>query len=599
MAARQCRAAPGSLLAATRLAWGISAWARLPSPAVAAGLHRRLSSSSSSSSSSSPPRVITIDRSGLLGTRPAPVQSSPHPIPAASPATPSSQSPPSVRVPRSRETPLVPFLRSLILARGPMTVADFMRHALGHPTYGYYCREGAAVFGTKGDFTTSPEISQMFGELVAVWIVASWQGLVGSGAMREDQTFGIVECGPGKGTLAVDALRTLSRFRAVRERLSGVHLVETSGPLRRVQARALRCEGPGVVEEGGEARGRAGEGQNSAGGAPPFMLESATLSSSSSIPGLRVSWHSALEDVPRGQPLFLVAQELFDALPVHQLVWAGDRHGWRERLVDVEPDDEAGAAAAVAAAAGGGMGQAAVPAGTDSAVPAPQSPSQSQSPGPAAPSTWRRHHFRMVRAPGPTPASLAYTAAELVAAAANEAEDSDAGAPSTTAPAPASSPTSSPIPPVVRHTEGDVAEYSPASIKLAHHMATRIGEDGGAALIVDYGSSSSSVWSLRGIQRHSFVDPFLEPGDVDLSVDVDFGTLARAAKETGVADAHGPVTQGEFLQRMGIAARLQKLLESAKGERRVEERGEEGNGRGTGRGGCQWEVQQLRVCTQS
>ena len=85
-----------------------------------------------------------------------------------------------------------------IALTGPISVADFMAEALGHPRLGYYRR--AAPLGAAGDFVTAPEISQMFGELLGAWLAQRWQAMGSPGAVR------LVELGPGRGSLLADAL---------------------------------------------------------------------------------------------------------------------------------------------------------------------------------------------------------------------------------------------------------------------------------------------------------------------------------------------------------------------------------------------------------
>uniref|UniRef100_A0A7S1CJ23 Protein arginine methyltransferase NDUFAF7 n=1 Tax=Bicosoecida sp. CB-2014 TaxID=1486930 RepID=A0A7S1CJ23_9STRA len=109
---------------------------------------------------------------------------------------------------------------------------------------------------------------------------------------------------------------------------------------------------------------------------------------------------------------------------------------------------------------------------------------------------------------------------------------------------------------------GDTVEFSPASSALAHEIATRVVESGGAAAFIDYGHDGNAGLSLRGIRDHAFVDPLSAPGDTDLSVDVDFAALRQAVGAAG-ARGWGPVTQSEFLQSLGIVARFEKLLEGA------------------------------------
>lgn len=143
---------------------------------------------------------ISIDRSELKRPAPAP--------PSAKPETP-----------KSRETPLVHVLRTLIEVKGPLTVAEFMQRALSHPEMGYYMKRD--VFGRQGDFTTAPEISQMFGELVGVWCVATWQQM---GAPAKVQ---VVELGPGRGSLMSDFLRAARSFPPFYQAIE-LHMVEIS-----------------------------------------------------------------------------------------------------------------------------------------------------------------------------------------------------------------------------------------------------------------------------------------------------------------------------------------------------------------------------------
>jgi len=181
--------------------------------------------------------------------------------------------------------PLEAHLRSLIAATGPITVARFMAEALSHPKHGYYRTRDP--LGAGGDFTTAPEISQVFGELIGAWCAVVWQQAGRCNPVR------LVELGPGRGTLMADLLRVAERVAPDFAAHAEVHLVEISPVLRTAQKAAL---------------------------------------------GERPQWHDSLESVPEG-PLVLVANEFFDALPVHQLV--GRNGAWHERLVGVDPDSGA------------------------------------------------------------------------------------------------------------------------------------------------------------------------------------------------------------------------------------------------------------------
>ena len=173
-------------------------------------------------------------------------------------------------------------IRRLIALAGPMPVSEFMGLCLGHPRHGYYITHDP--IGASGDFTTSPEISQMFGELIGLWAAAVWRRM---GAPGEVQ---LIELGPGRGTMMLDMLRAANVMREFRKAVA-VHLVETSPTLMARQKQTL------------------------------------------GNPDVSIVWHEALADVPDG-PAIIVANEFFDALPVNQAVKQVD--GWHERVVGID-----------------------------------------------------------------------------------------------------------------------------------------------------------------------------------------------------------------------------------------------------------------------
>ena len=180
-------------------------------------------------------------------------------------------------------------LLSLIRADGPISIARFMSEALIHPHYGYYMHQDP--FGLEGDFITSPEIGQVFGELIGLWCADCWA------LMDRPAPLKLVELGPGRGTLMADAWRAAGVQPGFQE-AAEVHLVEISPALRARQQAKL----------------------------------------ADAAPGTRVSWHDRFATVPAG-PLLVIANEFFDALPIHQ--YERTREGWRERLVGAAPGDEA------------------------------------------------------------------------------------------------------------------------------------------------------------------------------------------------------------------------------------------------------------------
>jgi NADH dehydrogenase [ubiquinone] 1 alpha subcomplex assembly factor 7 len=174
-------------------------------------------------------------------------------------------------------TALGQILRARIAATGPMTLADYMAECLLHPQHGYYTTRDP--FGAKGDFTTAPEISQMFGELLGLCLAQAWAD---QGAPT---SFALAELGPGRGTLMADILRATRAVPGFHAALR-LWLVEASPTLRARQAQVLAAYSP--------------------------------------------RWADSAADLPPG-PLFLVANEFFDALPIRQ--FQRGAQGWRERMV--------------------------------------------------------------------------------------------------------------------------------------------------------------------------------------------------------------------------------------------------------------------------
>lgn len=137
---------------------------------------------------------------------------------------------------RQWSTPLAKSLGEAITTTGPIPVATYMRQCLTSMDGGYYtsAAEGRDQFGQKGDFVTSPEISQTFGELIGLWVVAEW---IAQG--RKSDGVCLMEMGPGRGTLMDDMLRTIRNFKPLAQAIQGIYLVEASPSLREAQHRLL------------------------------------------------------------------------------------------------------------------------------------------------------------------------------------------------------------------------------------------------------------------------------------------------------------------------------------------------------------------------
>jgi NADH dehydrogenase [ubiquinone] 1 alpha subcomplex assembly factor 7 len=315
---------------------------------------------------------------------------------------------------------LIRHFTGLINASGPVTVERWMADCLGHPEHGYYITRDP--FGVDGDFITAPEISQMFGEILGLWCAQTWLQIGRPGLVR------LVELGPGRGTLMADALRAARALPGFPDAID-VHLVETSPVLRQMQKETLA--------------------------------------------DYQVTWHEQFEDVPQG-PVLVLANELFDALPVRQFI--RNEGYWHECLIDIDPDNA--------------------------------------------------DAFRLVTGSGPSPA------ASMLSIDLDFCED------------------------------GGRAELCPAGLRLAHAIGSRVEQQGGAALIIDYGYSESRPGdSLQALYRHEPLSIVEKPGLADITAHVDFSMLARSAVEGG-GRVSNIVGQGAFLVALGLAQRAEKLKAS-------------------------------------
>jgi NADH dehydrogenase [ubiquinone] 1 alpha subcomplex assembly factor 7 len=198
------------------------------------------------------------------------------------------------------DNPLLLKLRERIHRDGPLTVDAYMQACIGDPEHGYWRR--CDTIGAAGDFVTAPEISQIFGELVGLWCVVTWQQLGSPKPLR------LIELGPGRGTLMRDALRSARKVPGFLESAT-VHLVEISSTLREAQREMLLSTQPSA---GMDPRLRGDDG------------------------GPSVTWHDGVGEVPEGAAI-IVANEFLDALPIRQLVHVDG--AWHERMVALDAQD--------------------------------------------------------------------------------------------------------------------------------------------------------------------------------------------------------------------------------------------------------------------
>jgi len=538
-------------------------------------------------------------------------------------------------------TPMTDELIAYIGVRGPITVAEFMRRVLRDGRYGYYTSKGSRsgqkdggivttiaddnddddndwdldddsvndnshltsndltqqqqhhvggehVIGASGDFITAPEVSELFGESLLVWLITQYQTLGNPSKIQ------LIEIGPGKGTLICDVLRsaltTFPDFAAALTTSSngatsgeggkkkvavGVHLVEVTDGMRARQKESLqKLQGETTVMEKGfsfnfdDSESEIDDVQKQEQSNDKQIEQSNAIS---------INWHDLLSSVPThdaetGEPIptFIICQELLDALPIHsfQKIEGGQ---WRERLVDVairDKEEESSEVTKIKQAAGRMKYS---DAESEDSITESTSPSSSTGQEKGAKKLPR---LRFVLPPDTTPALRTLLRV------------SGSGSPlegNPTAEALNALPT------------GSVVEACPEGLLLAQDIADRIEKcNGGAALLIDYGEDgASSRDTMRGFWRHTQVHPLSRPGEVDVTADVDFAALRESVnqrigleeslkrkhfadtekvpppstnieqeKPINRPEAFGPVSQGQFLASMGIVQRVEKQIEA-------------------------------------
>jgi len=314
-------------------------------------------------------------------------------------------------------------LTQRIITDGPIAVDDYMAACMGTPHSGYY--QLRDPFGGEGDFITAPEISGLFGEMCGLYLAHMFELC----SMPADSA--VIELGPGRGTLMRDMRHVWARLMPALSS-APIRMLETSPALRKMQSELLADTA-------------------------------------------QITWH---DDMPTllddtSGPVFGIANEFFDALPVSQVIRQNGT--WHHRLVGVK-DGRLGFTIGAAFT------------GNDPALP-------------------------------------------------------------------------------VDGEDGMVAELCPQADLVMHHLGRAVAMRGGAFLVIDYGRDGNPGDSLQAVAAHRAVDIFHEPGHSDLSHWVDFAALSRAAAASG-ARLVGPVSQGRFLMRIGLAARAEQAAAHASPEDR-------------------------------
>jgi SAM-dependent MidA family methyltransferase len=308
-------------------------------------------------------------------------------------------------------------LKRQIKLTGPMSISDYWAQCLFDPEDGYYITR--EPFGAQGDFTTAPEISQMFGEMLAAW----WLTTIQQNALDKSV---LVEIGPGRGTLMADMLRTIEKLDPSAINTFDIHMLETSDRLIGIQKNTLKSS------------------------------------------KFSITWHKKFDTLPK-QPFGIVANELFDAIPIRQFIKTAD--GWQERCIGLNSNEA----------------------------------------------------FCFLA----TPASLH---ASILPKDHNN----------------------QPL--------GTIFEHSPAREGLMQQLSQHIQNNGGFALFIDYGYSKPGFAdTLQALKKHKFINVLEDQGMIDITSHVDFFSLSTIAKSRGL-QAYSIMDQGDFLMRLGIKNRMERLI---------------------------------------
>lgn len=308
-------------------------------------------------------------------------------------------------------------IKTHIKHHGFLTIAQYMKLALDN----YYAKNDP--LGKEGDFITAPEISQIFGELIGMWLASNWAEM-GS----PDDTI-LVELGAGRGTLLNDFLRATAKVPNFHTSIN-IHIVEINETLREQQKQLLE----------------------------PYNIP--------------IFWHDDIKSLPH-KPILLVANEFFDALPIHQFIKRPD--GWRERTVTMNQKQEL------------------VFGITEQSTP-----------------------------------QCAFAPKDY------QALNDDA-----------------------------LYEFCPQANVIIEALSKHIATHNGAALVIDYGYWNSAFKNtLQALKSHAYHNPLDDVGEADITAHVNFKHLANTALSAG-AKAHLGVTQGQFLETMGIHVRATMLQKNS------------------------------------
>ncbi len=178
-------------------------------------------------------------------------------------------------------------LKKRIIVSGPLSISDFISETNLNKNFGYYNKN--LPYGKDKDFITAPEISQMFGEIIALWAIDCWN------KMGKPKNFNIIELGPGSGTLMNDFLRTINSNKEFVKNCNNIFFFEASIFLKKIQKKNIN----------------------------KFNIKIKK----------KIKWINNLNKINK-LPFILIANEFFDALPIKQIEFT--KTGWRERMINYD-----------------------------------------------------------------------------------------------------------------------------------------------------------------------------------------------------------------------------------------------------------------------
>lgn len=384
-------------------------------------------------------------------------------------------------------SPLAKDLLSYIELRGPITVHDYMSQCLNHLLHGYYQqKKEKELIGIQGDFITSPEITQLFGELIGIWCISMWK------SMNEPQKVNLIELGPGKGTLMKDILRVIEKFPLFKN-VVNIYLIELSQTLRVKQYNQFNTINDMKTDINNNTT------TNIDTVTKQTIIDSHCYQTTT---GINIHWHSFLNQVPSDVPAIIIGQEFLDAFPVHQFTYT--EKGWREKLVDINrsANNKQESSSKVINNEVKDINSILNNISKKEVVREEVVQSSEET----STSLDHTYHFRFVISPTETPAvkSLVNNSNSNIISQRNNTKQT------TTATTTSSITTeeseavgiqqpSTLIPPVI---VGDSLEISPLAIAMCEDIAIRVVKSGGAALLIDYGENFTQGDSIRAFKNH-------------------------------------------------------------------------------------------------